>query len=248
MITAIILTLNEESNIESCLEKLKWADEMLVVDSGSSDRTVELAKRSGARVVSHPFTDYASQRNFAMQEAKGDWVLFIDADEHVSPELAEEIQGVIRTPCDHIYTIPFHTFFFGRRLRFGDALRDLHVRLFPRTKAVWGQPVHEKVVTELPCRELKNPVVHYTTRDLEHYMRKIDGYLAREVSAMKERGLRPSWIRLILNPIARFFQLYFWKLGILDGVGGFQYAILSAYYTFEKHRRYLKRFDQHECT
>ena len=239
MFSAIVLTKNEEQNLAECLSSISFADEMLVVDSGSTYRTVALAEKHGARVVTHLFTDFASQRNLAMSQAKGDWVLFIDADERVTPELAEEIGKAISGPSC-VYAIPFHTYFFGKRLRFGDAFKDVHVRLFPKTLAHWEQPVHEKIVTDLPCRELRNPVLHYTTRDLKHYMTKVERYIPKELDVMKEKGLKPDTFKMFVRPPARFLQLYFLKLGILDGIAGFQYAILSAYYSFEKHWRYWK--------
>ncbi|MFA5158915.1 MAG: glycosyltransferase family 2 protein, partial [Candidatus Omnitrophota bacterium] len=194
-LSAIVLTNNEEKNIPECLTALSWADEILVVDSNSQDATVVLAEKYGARVVTHPFTDFASQRNFAMSQAKGDWVLFIDADERVTPQLAEEIKTVIHPAPDslpagrgqdekYVYAIQFQTFFFGKRLRFGDAFKDSHIRLFPRLQVVWTQPVHEQIVTNLPCRKLKNPIFHYTTRDFTHYMTKFARYVPRELDIM----------------------------------------------------------------
>ena len=169
----------------------------------------------------------------------GDWVLFIDADERVTPGLAAEIQQVIRESLC-VYAIPFHTYFFGKRLRFGDAYGEEHVRLIPRLKAIWLQPVHERIVTDLSCCRLKNPIIHYTTRDLAHYMTKVESYVPREISVMKEKNLRPSLLKASVVPLARFFQIYFIKLGILDGIAGFQYAILSTYYTFLKQWRYWR--------
>lgn len=246
-LSAVVLTKNEEANISDCLSSLSLADELLVVDSGSTDHTAALSQKKGARVITHPFTDFASQRNFAASQARGDWVLFVDADERVTPELAEEIKTVLNgsdpfTPC--AYAIPFQTFFFGKRLRFGDALKDAHIRLFPREFAHWEQPVHEQIVTGLLCRELENPILHYTTRDLTHYMAKLARYVPQELDIMKGKGLRPSLLRTVVRPPARFFQMYFFKLGILDGIPGFQYAILSAYYTFQKHWLYWRNANE----
>jgi glycosyltransferase involved in cell wall biosynthesis len=210
------------------------------VDSGSTDHTVALAEQHGARVLSHPFTDFASQKNFSMEHATGDWVLSIDADERATPELAKEIKETMERGGEYVYAIPFQTFFFGKRLRFGDAFKDVHIRLFPRMHAQWEQPVHEQIVTDLPCRELKNPILHYTTRNLTHYMAKVAQYVPRELAVMRQKGIRPSLLRAVAVPPARFFQLYFFKLGILDGIAGLQYAILSAYYAFRKHWLYWK--------
>jgi len=260
-ISAIILTRNEELNIEDCLSSVAFADEKLVVDSGSIDQTVTLAEKLGARVVTRAFADFASQRNFAMAEAQGDWILFLDADERVTQALAEEIKEIAQAnpgdvirmprnltkgieffegPC--VYAIPRHNFFFGRRLRFSDARDDAPVRLFPRAGVRWFQPVHEKIATEFPTRELKSPILHYSTRDLVHYKQKIRDYIPLELETMRTKGLRPSLIKALFLPSAKFVQLYFLQLGFLDGLAGFQYAILSAYfYTFQKYWLYWKQ-------
>lgn len=251
-LSAIVLTKNEDANIVECLAGLCWADEMLVIDSGSTDRTKAIAEKYGAKVLAHPFTDFASQRNFAMSQAKGGWVLFIDADERVTPELAAEIKAVLKgsdpltasggqTPLC-AYAIPRHNYFFGKRLRFGDAPGDAPVRFFPRLHVTWTQPVHEMIVTDLPRARLKNPLIHYSTRDFAHYQQKIHNYVPLELETMKAKDVRPSlWKALFLPPL-KFLQLYFLKLGILDGIAGLQYAILSAYfYTFQKYWRYWKQ-------
>jgi glycosyltransferase involved in cell wall biosynthesis len=243
-LSAIVLTRNEERNIEDCLTGLSWADEMLVIDTGSTDHTVTLAERHGARVVIHRLTDFASQRNFAISQAKGDWILFIDADERVTPELAEEIKAVLKgsdsfTPA--VYAIPRHNYFFGKRLRFGDSREDAPIRLFPRQHATWAQPVHETIVSDLPVRKLKTPFQHYSTRDLVHYQQKVRDYVPLELRTLREKGVKPALWKCFLIPPAKFFLLYFFKLGILDGIAGLQYAILSAYfYTFQKHWLYWR--------
>jgi len=260
-LSVIVLTRNEEANIRECLKAVSWADEILVVDSGSLDRTREIARELGVRVLEHPMKDFADQRNYAMDQAKGDWVLFVDADERVTPELADEIKRVIgkarhfeprkdeegRTISsfcpsrgsqnNFVYAIPRHTYFLGRRLRFGDSRNDAPIRLFPRSHVRWTQPVHEVIRTNLPCRRLENSLRHYSTRDLAHYMQKVRDYIPLEHATMREKGTRTGMLKLILMPPAKFFQLFFWKFGILDGLGGFQYAALSAYYTFMKYRK-----------
>lgn len=251
-LSAIVLTRNEERDIEGCLSSVSFADEKLVVDSGSTDRTAALAEKYGARVITHLFTDFAAQRNFAMSQASAEWVLFIDADERVTPELAEEIKNVI-TPSlrpsprgrgqdeGAVYATPRHNYFFGKRLRFGDARSDAPIRFFPRQHVTWTQPVHEMIVTDLPVRRLKNPILHYSTRDLAHYKQKVHDYIPLELETMRSKGIRPSLMKAILLPPAKFIQLYLVKLGVLDGMAGLQYAILSSYYTFRKHWLYWKQ-------
>ena len=248
-LSAIVLTRNEERNIEDCLAKLSWADEMLVIDSGSTDRTIILAEKCGARVVVHPFTDFASQRNFAISQAKGDWILFIDADEKVTPKLAEEIQTALKgsdafTPS--VYAIPRHNYFFGKRLCFADSREDAPIRIFPRQNATWAQPVHEMIVTDLPVRKLKSPLQHYSTRDLAHYQQKVRDYVPLELRTMRDKGVKPALWKCFLVPPAKFFLIYFFNLGILDGIAGLQYAILSSYfYSFQKYWLYWKDAKEH---
>lgn len=251
-LSAIVLTRDEERNIGECLEALRFADEILVIDSGSTDATVTIAGKHGARVVTHDFIDFASQRNFAMDQAKGEWILFIDADERITPELAEEIKTTVKgtVPLNApeglsplaVFAIPRHNYFFGKRLRFSDSGGDAPVRLFPNQAVTWTQPVHEMIVTDLPLRKLRNPIIHYSTRDLAHYRKKVLDYVPLELETMKAKGMRPSLLKAIFLPPVKFAQLYFLKGGIFDGRAGFQYAILSAYfYTFQKHWLYWKQ-------
>ncbi|MFH0985297.1 MAG: glycosyltransferase family 2 protein [Candidatus Omnitrophota bacterium] len=239
-ISAIVLTRDEEKHIENCLESLAWADERLVIDSGSADRTVQLAEKCGARVVSHPFTDFASQRNFAVSEAKGDWVLFIDADERVTLHLIDELKRAAQGP-ESVYAVPRFNYFFGKRLRFADAQEDAPVRFFPRQQATWAQPVHERVVSDLPVRQFQSPILHYSTRDLAHYLKKVDDYVPLELHTLRVKGVKPALWRVFLVPPAKFLWLFIFKRGFLDGVAGFQYAILSAYYAFRKYWLYLRQ-------
>jgi len=264
MLSAIVLTRNEEKNISECLAALNWADEILVIDSESADRTCELAKKSGAVVFSHPFSDFSAQRNFALQKAKGDWVLFIDADERVTVELAEEIKNITqgnprgeisggrrRTPgveSGCVYAIPRKTFFFGKLLRFADARHDAPIRLFPRSRVRWIQPVHEKIETDLPCKLLKNPLLHYSTRDLAHYRQKVMEYVPLELATLRAKGIRANFLSVLIRPAGKFFYLYIWKLGILDGIPGLQYAMLSAWYAFIKHWRYWRTCQYEDCS
>lgn len=233
-ISAIILTYNESAHIEACLACLKFAHEIIVVDSGSIDNTTEIATQCGALVFTHSFENFSAQRNFAMSKAKGDWVLFIDADERVSDALSKEIQSVI-LQGDCAYAIPRHNYFFGRRLRYSGSMEDAPIRLFPKNSGEWKQPVHEYFETSLPVMKLKEPLIHHTTRDLAHYLEKVHRYVPLEVETMKERGRKVTWLDVVIRPPAKFIYLYFLKLGILDGWVGIQFAALSAYYDFKKY-------------
>ena len=240
-LSAIVITLNEEKNIGSCLASLSLADELLVIDSGSTDATVSIARSSGAKVFVHAFSDFASQRNFALEQATGDWILFVDADETVTPELTEEIRSLLdQNPKPCLYKLPRHTYFLGHLLRFGDSRNDAPIRLFPRNHVAWTQPVHETVSSDLPCGSLKNVLLHYSTRDWNHYQEKIRLYIPLELVTMRKKEIQASLANILMRPAARFFSVYFLNLGVLDGFAGLQYATLSAYYTFLKHWLYLK--------
>ena len=238
-ISVVMITLNEEVNIEACLDRVTWADEIVIMDGGSRDRTISKARKYTDKVYQQPFRDFASQKNAVIAQASRDWIFLLDADEHVIPELQQEIQQIakgIRT--DAVYSVGRETYFFGKRLRFSGTREDYPIRLFPRGRAYLEQPVHEKIVTDLPVRRLKNRLIHWSTRDFSHYRQKLNCYVPLEIDAMRERGKQPTALDILVRPIGRFASLYFWKLGILDGWPGLQFAFLSASYTFLKYRRF----------
>lgn len=237
---AIVLTKNESKNIGACLDALTFADEKIVVDAGSDDNTKELAMRSGVQFYTYPFSDFASQRNYAMSLTASDWILFIDADERVTAELAEEIKSATKLPLA-AYAIPRHNYFFGKRLRNSGSKDDAPVRLFPRGSGVWKQPVHEFYETTLPVKKMNSHLIHHTTRDLQHYMEKLNRYVPLEVETMLTQGRRIGWFDLVLRPPAKFLYLYFICCGILDGWVGLQYAALSSYYDFKKYSLFLRQ-------
>ena len=240
-LSVVIIVLNEESNIEPCLQAVGWADEIVVVDGGSTDRTVERARQFTPKVYKIPFRDFSSQKNEALDRASCDWILFLDADERVTAELASEIQQTLRaTDGNAAYAIGRHTYFFGKPLRFSGTREDYPIRLIPRGKAHFEQPVHETVMTPLPVLRLKNKLIHYSTRSPEHYRAKLECYIPLEARTLAEKGRRPRWTDLWLRPAAKFGYLYFWKLGILDGVTGLEYAAFSAYYGFLKYRYFYR--------
>ncbi len=238
MISACLIVKNEEKHIDACLQSVSWADEIVLVDSGSTDKTIERARNYKASIFDKPFVNYADQKNFALSKAKGDWIFFIDADERVPAELAKEIQEAAANG-DKAYEVRRHTYFLGHRLRFSGTQDDAPVRLFPRGKAEFRQPVHEELATSLGIARLKNPMIHYTTATLDDYRAKLARYTDLEVEAMQKKGRKGSFIQLVLGPPAKWFQLYILKLGILDGLGGFYFAGLSAYYHFVKNRKLL---------
>jgi len=238
-IAAIVLTKNESKNIGACLDTLAFADEKIVVDAGSDDNTKELALRPGVQFYTHPFSDFASQRNYAMSLTTAELILFIDADERVSDRLAAEIR-LETSGAPRAFAIPRHNYFFGKRLKYSGSREDAPVRLFPKDSGVWKQPVHESFETSLPVKQLKEPLIHHTTRDLAHYLEKVKCYVPLEVETMRQQGRSAGWWDIVLRPPAKFFYLYLVKLGFLDGVTGLQFSFLSAYYDYKKYSLFCR--------
>ncbi len=239
-VTAALITKNEEMNIGPCLKTLDWADEIVVVDSGSTDTTIDRARALGAKVVQSAFVDFAAQKNRALQEASKDWVFFIDADERVTPELAGRIRQIVKADeRTAVYAVKRNSYLFGRLFRYTGTQDDFPVRLLPRTLARFEQPVHEIVATALPVRKIAEPLMHHSTRDLKQYFSKMDHYLALEMQAMKLKEKRVAWWDPWLRAPARFLMLYFVKLGFLDGIQGFLFSALSGYYDYRKYEMFF---------
>ena len=237
-LSAVIIAKNEEKNIADCIGSVGFCDEVIIVDSGSSDRTVELAKGAGARVTSNGFTDYASQKNFGIQKAAGEWVFLIDADERVTPDLANEIKAVLAQPKSDGYQVVRHNRIFGRWMRHGANRNDLQTRLVKKEKAVFRGPVHERIALEGDTPRFKNPLLHYSTDNLSSYMNKLNVYTKMEAALLgrKERGVSAG--KMKLKPMAIFIVRAFWQGGILDGLEGFFFSVLSAYYEFVKRAKH----------
>lgn len=242
-LSAILITRNEERDLPGCLESLRGlADEIVVVDSGSTDRTREIARRHTGKVFEHEFSGYGPQKQFALEQAAGDWVLNVDADERVSPELAAEIRRTLAAPEGLLngFWIPFRLHFLGRPLRFGGCGGERHVRLFRREKARYGgKSVHEGIEVEPPLGSLKGLVHHVSYKDFAEYLEKCNRYTGLIAEEKRRRGRRfHAWHHLRLP--WEFAARYIFKLGFLDGNAGLVYAALSAYYAWLKHARLLE--------
>jgi len=172
-----------------------------------------------------------------LNRATGDWVLLLDADERVTPELADEIKAVVQERNSAaVYAIKRLTYFFGKRLRFSGTGNDYPLRLFPRGSVHYEKPVHEEVVTTLPTKRLVHPMIHYSTRNYAHYKQKMACYIPLERKWQKQQGsVVAAPFRRWVQPLAKFFHLYILRLGLLDGITGLQYAALSSYYDFSKY-------------
>jgi glycosyltransferase involved in cell wall biosynthesis len=238
-ISATIITYNEERNITRALESLRCADEIIVVDSGSSDRTVELAGKLGARVVDSAWLGYAKQKNFAAEQASNDWILSLDADESLSEALEAEIWRLKKNgPQFDAYTMPRLAQYLGKWIHHSGWYPDRKVRLYNRKKADWvGDYVHESVVVKGSVGHLDANLLHFTCDSLSEHMKTMDRYTTLAAEQLVASGRTVSWGRLIFEPAWTFFRTYFVKLGFLDGVEGLAIANMAALYNFLKYAK-----------
>ncbi|MDI6782173.1 MAG: glycosyltransferase family 2 protein [bacterium] len=237
-VSVIIITHNEEKNILACLESVKWADEIVVVDAFSLDNTKKLAEGFGAKVFQREWPGYGRQKNYALSKASMDWILSLDADERITPELAEEIQEMIQNPAIDGYQICRKAYFLGKWIRHSGWYPDYCLRLFRKGKAVFAEkPVHEYVELDGRMGRLKGAMLHYTDNDLNHYLAKLQSYTTLAADELVARGKKASIVDLITRPMFIFLKMYILKKGFLDGMHGFILAILSSFYVFVKYAK-----------
>jgi glycosyltransferase involved in cell wall biosynthesis len=235
-IAAVIITKNEEANIERCLQSLAFCDEIIVVDSYSTDRTVETCKKYCAKVSSRAWTGYVDQKNYANSLASQDWILSIDADEQVSAELRQEIQELLRAhPAQAAYSVPRKTIHSGQWIRHGGWYPNRLVRVFKRNEGSWrGGAVHEFWHTTGLVGELKGDLVHYSFENLSDQVERNNLYSTLGAQALVQQKCKFSTVRLIVKPISKFVETYILKLGFLDGYRGFFISVSAAYSVFLK--------------
>lgn len=238
-ISATIITYNEQRNLPRAIESLRCCDEILVVDSGSTDRTVEIARRFGARVVDANWRGYSGQKNYASDEAEHDWILSIDADEALSEDLEGEIWLLKKNGSEFdAYTFPRLAQYLGRWILHSGWYPDRKIRLFDRRKARWvGDYVHESVLCDGRVGHLEGNLLHYTCGSLSEHLKTMDRYttLAAEeiVARRKPVGLR----HLLIDPPWTFMKSYFFQRGFQDGLEGLAIAYMASLYTFLKYAK-----------
>ncbi len=240
-LSVTVIALNQEANIGACLSSVSFADEIVVVDTGSTDRTVELARTYTDRVIAAPWQGFAGTKNFALDQARGDWVFSLDTDERVPAALKEEILAVVRAdgPLDG-YQVPRKNYFGGRWIRRLGWYPDYTLRLFRRDRGRFRErEVHEEVEVAGPLGTLLTPLDHYSYNDLEDYAARQERYarLAAAEMAKQSRRLRP--LELWWRPFLTFLRLYFLKLGFLEGSLGLALARQGSRYNFLKYH-YLR--------
>ncbi len=240
-ISVTLITLNEENRLPQALRSVAWADDRVVIDCGSTDRTVEIAQSLGARVIVNPWPGYGAQKNFAQSQAKHDWVLNIDADEVVPPELAAEIQSRLESlglgPAKtRGFAVPRRTFYLGRWIQHGGWYPNHLVRLADRRFAKWTEPaLHESLKVDGTVETLVPDLLHYSFDGLEDQVRANLRYAREGSRTLLDRGKRPSLVKLFIKPIGKFLETYVAKQGFRDGLPGLIISINAAYSMFLKY-------------
>jgi glycosyltransferase involved in cell wall biosynthesis len=240
-ITSIVITYNEENNIKECLESLKWTDEIIVVDSNSTDRTVELAKKHTENIYTTDTLSFSKKRNLALEKASCDWIIWIDADERVSEELYIEIYDIINNPSEKYvaFLINRRSFFINKFIKHCGWYPDYTLRLFKRTAGIRFDDarVHEKILYNGKTGKLKNEIIHYTDKDFEHYIKKLNSYTTSSSLDLHESGKKANIADIIFRPVFTFIKMYFLKLGLLDGYTGLMVCTLSSIHVFMKYSK-----------
>ena len=239
-LAVVIITKNEAINITECIKSAGFADEVIVLDSGSNDDTVGLAKKAGAKVTETDWHGFGFQKNRAINLARSDWIFVLDADERISPELAKEILASIEKNDIMVFEVPRRSFFVSKFINHSGWQPDFTKRLFKNGVARFSEHnVHEHLVTESPCGRLTSPIVHYSYRDFETVLAKINHYSSAGAQDAKRQGKKGGLKKAIAHGLWAFIRTYFIKAGFMDGREGFMLAIANAEATYY---RYLKLF------
>jgi glycosyltransferase involved in cell wall biosynthesis len=237
-LSAVVITRDAAGQLAACLASLAFAQEILVVDSGSTDGTVELAKVHGAHVIEHAWLGYGRQKQLAVTKAAHDWVLCLDADERVSDELRASIVAELAAPRGFVYAMPRCNQFLGRWLRHGEGYPDWNTRLFHRGHASWSDdPVHEHVLTTHPVIRLAGDLMHESAETLERYLDKQNRYTTLQAERMLADGRDASALQMVFSPLVRFLKFYVFRLGFLDGVPGLVHIAIGCMNSFNKYAK-----------
>ena len=234
--TVTVITRNEAANIDAALDSVGWADEVVVVDSESTDDTVAIARRRGARVEVRSFPGYSDQKNYAASLAAHDWILSLDADERVTPELAGEIRALLASePPRRGYRVPRISHYLGRWIRGTDWYPDYQLRLYDRRAGRWnGRRVHESVALDGEPGRLTHDLQHFPYRDISHHLATIDRYTTLAAEQMRAEGRTPSIAAVAAHPPFAFLRNYILRGGFKNGSAGFIVSALNSYYVFLK--------------
>ena len=243
-LTVTVITHNEAAHIGAALDSVAWADEVIVVDSGSSDRTAEIARAKATRVIVREWPGYSAQKNFAADQASNDWVLSMDADERVTPRLAAEIRGVLSTePAARGYRIKRVSHYLGRWIHTTDWSHDYQLRLYDRRAGRWnGLRIHESFrLTNGRPAQLRGEMEHYAYRDISHHLQKIDAYTTLLAEQWMEEGRTTTAVHVAVHPFLAFLRNYIMRAGIRQGTVGLVISLLNSYYVFLKFAKLWER-------
>jgi glycosyltransferase involved in cell wall biosynthesis len=237
-ITAIIPTLNEEIHIAEAIKSVSFADEIIVIDSFSTDKTLEIAEKMDVKIIKRKFDDFSSQKNFAISHASNPWIYILDADERVTPQVQKEILEAVQNPKNFVGFFVRRTFYFcGKKINYGGCQRDKVVRLFLKEHCNYKGIVHETIVTNGKLGFFKNKIEHYSYRNFDHYISKMNHYGELRGKEYFDKGKNVNLYQILVKPPARFVIHYFIRLGFLDGFPGFIFAKAQAYGVYV---RYIK--------
>ena len=239
----LLTTFNVEETLRACLESVKWADDILVVDSYSTDKTLEIAREYTDHIVQHEYKNAAAQRNWALPQVKGDWVLVIDSDECLTPGLAARIQDILKngSSCDG-FRIKRMTIFFGKLIRHCGWHHQYVMRLWRNGKAEYQDRwVHAQAILDGEAGTIHDYILHDTFRDFDDYMERFVRYTTWSSRDLYRKARKPSWVNLTLRPIWRFLRMYVFRHGFLDGKHGLILCTLAAFNVFAKYARLWDR-------
>ena len=238
-VSVVIITFNEEKNVRAALESAKWADEVVVVDSFSTDSTPAICREYTESVYREKWRGFSRQKDYAVRQAKNDWVFVLDADERFTPELIEEVKALARgEPEKAGYYCPRRNHFGGREIRYGGWYPDYSIRFFDRRKGRFGdRAVHEAVELDGEAGRLKNPMLHFTYSGVSDYLARMDKYSTLAAGELLKKGRKAKASDLLFRPPFTFFKMFVMKQGFRDGFHGLMLAALYAFYTFTKYAK-----------
>ena len=240
-LSVLVTTRDEAANLPACLDSVTWADEVLVVDSGSTDETVDIARRHGARVEHKEWLGFGRQKQYAVSIARNDWVLCIDVDERVTEPLARSIRAAFASRRYRAYRMARRNRFLGVWLAHGEGYPDWTLRLFHRASASWSNDeVHEAVLTTAEVGRLEGDLLHDSAEDIGTYIAKQNRYTSLHAEALYRQGVRAAYWRLVTSPFVRFLKFYVIRLGFLDGGPGFAHIAIGCHTSFLKYLKLIE--------
>ena len=243
-LAVLILTRNEEAHIEACIKSASFADEIVVIDSGSTDKTQAIAESMGAKFITHPMGEdgFAGQRNFALTQTTADWVFYLDADERIQEEAAREIRRIVSDGNPAAYQVERKNIVFGKMMHHGGHRPDFVYRLYPRTAIHWQGKVHEGIETDLSRKTLHNVLLHYTYTTWKQYFAKFNQYTSLAAQSMFERNKRVGKAGALGHAVFTFIRDYLLRGGFLAGFMGLTMSMMASVYTFVKYLKLINLY------